>query len=302
MDVLNQLFSTFKVSANIFHNGQYCGSWAINTSGTHYINFHVVSHGNCYLTLPSKKEITKLSQGDIVLFPNDTEHVISGDAYSSSAVNSAQSQDYINGVDATATGLVCGYFSHNHPLVSSITAHLPQAIIIKKQTLSGSPTGLHFLLDALLEESRHANKGSKLIMGRIAEAILAIIFRQHLPIHNGVLAATSHPKLSAAMQAIHSTPNKKWTIELLAQQCFMSRAGFNELFKSVVQQSPMEYVTQWRLGMAYSMLADENVSTLHAALACGYDNESSFSKAFKRVLGVSPGAVRSQKINILAKT
>ena len=265
------------------------------------MNFHVVSHGNCYLTLPGNKEITKLSQGDIVLFPNDSEHVISGEVHSSSAVNSSPSQDYTNGANTTATGLVCGYFSHNHPLVSSITAHLPQTIIIKNQTLGGSPTGLHYLLDALLDESKHANKGSELIMGRIAEAILAIIFRQHLPNNSGVLAATAHPKLSAAIKAIHSTPNRKWTIELLAQQCFMSRAGFNELFKSVVQQSPMEYVTQWRLGMAYSMLADENVSTLHAALACGYDNESSFSKAFKRVLGVSPGAVRSQKISVSSK-
>jgi len=294
MDVLNQLFATFKVSATIFHNGQYCGSWAIDTSGTQYMNFHVVSHGNCFLTLPGSDEITQLSQGDIVLFPSDTGHVISSDSQTSAVINSTPSQNYANGPDVNSTGLVCGYFSHNHPLISSITTHLPHAVIIKSQSLEGTPTGLHYLLYALLDESRHENKGSELIMGRIAEAILAIIFRQHLPTDTGVLAATVHPKLAAAMQAIHCAPDKKWTIELLAQQCFMSRAAFNLLFKTVMQQSPMEYVTQWRLGMAYRMLADENVSTLHAALACGYDNESSFSKAFKRVLGMSPGAIRAQ--------
>ncbi len=311
MDVLNQLFAAFKVSANVFHNGQYCGSWAINTSGTHYMNFHVVSHGRCYLTLPSaereskyqhdkhgecaqkQNRIIELVQGDVVLFPRDSEHVISDDVVPSVVVNAAASQNYASGIQPSATGLVCGYFSHHHPLVASVTAHLPSVIIIKHQTVANSASGLNYLLAALLDESKQPNKGSALIMGRIAEAILAIIFREHLPADNGVLAATAHPKLGAAMAAIHSEPDKKWTVEMLAQQCFMSRAGFNELFKSVLQQAPMEYVTQWRLGLAYRMLADENVTTLHAALACGYENESSFSKAFKRILGVSPGAVRA---------
>jgi AraC-like DNA-binding protein len=311
MDVLNQLFATFKVSANVFHNGQYCGSWAINTSGTHYMNFHVVSHGTCYLTLPiveresehegdkpsecdhKQNSVVELVQGDVVLFPRDSEHVISGDVGSSVMVNAAASQNYASGIHPSATGLVCGYFSHHHPLVASVTKHLPSVIIIKHQTVTTSASGLNYLLDALLDESKQPNKGSALIMGRIAEAILAIIFREHLPADNGVLAATAHPKLGAAMAAIHGEPDKKWTVEMLARQCFMSRAGFNELFKSVLQQAPMEYVTQWRLGLAYRMLADENVTTLHAALASGYDNESSFSKAFKRVLGVSPGAVRA---------
>ena len=302
MDVLNQLFSTFKVAANIFHNGQYCGDWAINTSGTHYMNFHIVSHGSCYLSLPAGAAQTekhvpiRLSQGDVVLFPNDSQHVISGQSDSKAITNSSASQNYRSGIHPSATGLVCGYFSHHHPLVSSITAHLPEAIIIKSQSLNGTPSGLHYLLEALLDESKQPGQASDLIMGRIAEAILAIIFRQHLPTDNGVLAATVHPKLGAVMSAIHGAPEKKWTINLLAQQCFMSRAAFNELFKSVLQQSPMEYVTQWRLGLAYRMLADENVSTLHAALSCGYDNESSFSKAFKRVLGVSPGAVRAVSV------
>ena len=75
----------------------------------------------------------------------------------------------------------------------------------------------------------------------------------------------------------------------------MSHAAFSDLFKSILGQSPMEYVTQWRFSMAYRMLADEKVSTLSAAHSCGYDNESSFSKAFKRIMGVSLGALRAKR-------
>jgi hypothetical protein len=67
MEVLNQLFSTFKVSANIMHNGQYCGNWAVDTSGTHYMSFHIISHGRCFLTVNNGADNTAtLSASDIV--------------------------------------------------------------------------------------------------------------------------------------------------------------------------------------------------------------------------------------------
>lgn len=293
MDVLNQLFSTFKVNANVFHNGQYCGSWAVDTSGTQYMSFHIVSFGRCFVTIGDGSQSWTLEQGDIVLFPKDVIHCITSDERFETEKNLSASQDYQEGLIEGGTGLICGYFAHNHPLVTSITEHLPDAVVLKREEIKANKAGLHWLLEALMDESLNPEKGSELILGKIAEAILAMIFRQHLPSETGVLAATIHPKLSKVMEAIHANLDKKWTVEQLAELCFMSRAAFSDLFKSVLQVSPMDYITQWRLSQAYRMLADEKVPTLQAAIACGYDNESSFSKAFKRVLGVSPGAVRS---------
>lgn len=59
--------------------------------------------------------------------------------------------------------------------------------------------------------------------------------------------------------------------------------------------TPLEFVTYWRLSQAYQWLASGAQTALGAAFSRGYDYESSFSKAFKRVLGVSPGAVRKQQ-------
>lgn len=294
MDVLNQLFSTFKVSANIFHNGQYCGDWAVDTSGTHYINFHVVSFGRCFVRVKGNNEEVILEQGDLVLFPKDVSHCMTNDPSFKQTKNVAASQDYSLGQQNEATGLICGYFEHNHPLVTSLTNHLPDYVVIKYCQVEDNKLGFHYLLDALLEESLNPNKGSELILAKISEAMLAIIFREHLPSDTGILAALIHPKLSNAIKKIHQNSERKWTVEQLADLCFMSRAAFSDLFKSILGQSPMEYVTQWRFSIAYRMLADEKVSTLSAAHSCGYDNESSFSKAFKRVMGVSPGALRAQ--------
>ena len=292
MDVLNQLFSTLKVTANVFHNGQYCGNWAIDTSGSSYISFHIVSHGRCFLSIDggtSHKELLKA--GDIVLFPRDSKHCLTNDEDFNQPINTEVSQDFNHGVQPQSTGLVCGYFTHQHPLVEKLTQHMPEFVVIKEQE-DGS--GLSLLLKALLQESLASHKGSALILAKLSEAILAMLFRDNLAGDEGILAAIAHPKLGKAIEVIHQQPQHKWTVETLAQCSHMSRAAFSELFKQITGQSPMEYLTQWRIALAYRLLADENASTLHAALSCGYDNESSFSKAFKRVLGISPGQVRAE--------
>ncbi|MFT5675302.1 MAG: AraC family transcriptional activator of mtrCDE [Paraglaciecola sp.] len=298
MDVLNQLFSTFKVSSEIFHNGQYCGSWAVDTSGLQYMNFHIVSHGECYLTVGDNPKVYSLEEGDMVLFPRDIKHCITNDNTFSQNINARSSIDFTNGKLTDGTGLICGYFAHKHPLISNITEFLPNIVLLQGITKTGSKGSLPYLLNALLHESLSDEQGAKLVMNKIAEAMLAIIFRQHLPINKGIVAALLHPKLSQVVQAIHERPAKKWTVDALADICFLSRVGFNNLFKSVLQLSPMDYVTQWRMCIAYRMLADEQTTTLETALAVGYDNESSFSKAFKRILGVNPGSVRKDSNTI----
>lgn len=290
MQVLNQLFSTLKVSANVFHNGQYCGNWAIDTSGTSYISFHIVSHGRCFLSVDQgKTHCEQLNAGDIVLFPRDCAHCLTSDESFSQPINTEASIDYSDGLAANGTGLICGYFSHQHPLMEKVTHHLPEYVVVRAE----SATALAALVKVLLSESMEQSKGSELVMTKLSETILAVLLRDNLATETGVLAAMVHPKIGPTLELMHDKPEHKWTVEELAESRHMSRASFSDLFKQVTGQSPLEYLTQWRLSLAYRMLADENATTLSAALACGYDNESSFSKAFKRVLGVSPGKVRA---------
>ena len=298
MDILNQLFSTFKVTSQIFHNGQYCGNWSIDTSGTQYMSFHIVNHGRCFLTVEDDPEVFTLEKGDVVLFPNDSKHCITNDESFSQPINQAETISFSEGVINDGTGLICGYFAHNHPLIRNVTAYLPNKVLLKRADLTQKNSSLTFLLEALLKESLSGDVGVELVMNKIAEALLALIFRQHLPTSQGIIAAMAHPQLSKVIQAIHEEPEAKWTVDSMAELCFLSRAKFSDLFKSVLDESPMNYLTQWRISIAYRMLADEKVSTLQAALSCGYDNESSFSKAFKRILGISPGAVRAGESSI----
>ncbi len=305
MDVLQQLFSTFRVTSEIFHNGQYCGNWALDTSGDSYITFHIISHGRCQLQLEGEAEVHHLSAGDMVLFPTDISHCMTNDGHFTRDKNVGLSVDFSQGKRKDGVGIICGYFKHSHPMMKTVTEYLPEMVLLKayptpiadKQKESTTSNSLPYLLQALIQESLTAEQGANMVTNKIAEAALAIIFREHLTTDHGILAALVHPKLNKAIKAIHQAPATKWTVDTLASLCFMSRAGFSTEFKQVMRQSPMDYVTQWRISLAYRMLIEDNATILESALACGYDNESSFSKAFKRVMGKSPGAVKQHNHN-----
>jgi AraC-like DNA-binding protein len=68
----------------------------------------------------------------------------------------------------------------------------------------------------------------------------------------------------------------------------MSRSTFALRFRHVVGASPMEYLTRWRMLLAGERLrsSPDKVATIAAAL--GYESESAFSNAFKRVMSASP--------------
>ena len=72
----------------------------------------------------------------------------------------------------------------------------------------------------------------------------------------------------------------------------MSRSAFAARFKELVGESPMQYITRWRMNVALTWLQEENLSLGELATRLGYRSEAAFSRAFKRFIGVSPGAAR----------
>lgn len=294
MQQLETILATMRVAVTIHHNGQYCGQWSVDTSGSHFINFHIVSHGRCYLKAsPDSENVEILNTGDMVIFPTDSQHCLSGDSLFSADVNTAQPIGFENGALPDATGLLCGYFSHHHPVMNSIMAQLPEVIVLRQS--EQEPTTLRTLLQALVLEAKSSGLSDNWLLNKIADAVMALLFTQYLSGSEGILAGMAHPKLRNAVDMILQSPQNKWTVEELAQACFMSRTAFANAFSKTLGMTPMEFVTHWRLSMAYHQLAMGEHSTLQIALNAGYDNESSFSKAFKRVLGMTPGAVRADK-------
>jgi AraC-like DNA-binding protein len=104
----------------------------------------------------------------------------------------------------------------------------------------------------------------------------------------GWLFALADKQMGAAISAMHENPAHRWTLQTLAEQAGMSRSSFALKFKETVGKSPMEYLTRWRMVLAADRLENSGDPVSVIALTLGYESESAFSTAFKRVMGCSP--------------
>jgi AraC-like DNA-binding protein len=108
----------------------------------------------------------------------------------------------------------------------------------------------------------------------------------------GWLAAMRDPAIGRALGALHERPAEAWTLERLGAEAGLSRSGLHERFVELVGQPPMQYLTRWRMQLAAGLLRDTTAKVIDVALRTGYDSEAAFSRAFKREVGVAPGAWR----------
>ena len=108
----------------------------------------------------------------------------------------------------------------------------------------------------------------------------------------GWLGALQDRQIGRAISLIHREPAREWTVASLARELAMSRSALAARFTELVGEPVMQYVTRWRMNLALSALREEGVTVAELASRLGYRSEAAFSRAFKRVVGIPPGAVR----------
>jgi len=110
----------------------------------------------------------------------------------------------------------------------------------------------------------------------------------------GWLFALADPQIRVAIKCMHDDPGHPWTLQELAERLCMSRTVFAQKFKKRVGMTSMEYLTRWRMLLAGDRLkrSDESLSEICSSL--GYEAESAFGRAFRRVWGCSPREHRRQ--------
>jgi AraC-like DNA-binding protein len=112
------------------------------------------------------------------------------------------------------------------------------------------------------------------------------------PGQRGWLAGLRDEFVGRGLGLLHADPAHPWTIDELAGGVSMSRSAFADRFTAIVGQPPMQYLAQWRMQLAAGRLAIGNAKVAAIAEEVGYESEAAFSRAFKRLMGVSPAAWR----------
>ena len=148
-------------------------------------------------------------------------------------------------------------------------------------------------MQALASEMAEQAPGSEVVATRLAEVLFIQVLRAHIasgPERNkGWLRAVFDPQMGTALSAIHDRVNTPWTVESLAEAAGMSRSAFAARFKELLGQTPLEYVTEWRMQKAMQLLEQRDKKLIDVARSVGYESDAAFSKAFKRVVGANPG-------------
>ena len=134
------------------------------------------------------------------------------------------------------------------------------------------------------------------MLERISEMMFVDAVRRHverLPEEStGWLAGLRDRQVGRALALIHDRPAHAWTIVALANDVALSRSAFYDRFVGLVGQPPMQYITQWRMAVAATLLRQSRAPVASIALDVGYESEAAFTRAFKRQVGTPPGRWR----------
>ena len=294
MDPLSDVLSLLRPRSFMSGGVDHGGDWAISFGKYEGIKFQAVISGGCWLVVEGMDEPVRIEAGDCYLLPHGRPfHLASDlslkpvDAYSVLGLPLNGLVRKINGGgDCLSLG---GRFLFEGRHAELLLASLPTIVHLRKES---DKAAMRWSVERLMLEIREPQPGGDIIAQQLATMVLVQALRLHLSDDTrpgvGWLFALADRQMSAAMNAMHAEPGRRWTIESLAERAAMSRSSFALKFKRIVGASPMDYLTRWRMILAADRLANgrETISALAPAL--GYESESAFSTAFKRVMGCAP--------------
>jgi AraC-like DNA-binding protein len=315
LDPISDIFRTMHVAAFGQHRLEATAPWGLvqkkqtdekkaspfarNIPPSDLAHFAMLSRGNCWLSVEGIPKPIPLTGGDGFLLARGTSIILRDSprtrprwSFREIAARANSNVAHYGGGGAPTT-IVCGSFRFDRASLKPITQLLPSFILIKAD--QARTFALHNTMQALASEMAEQVPGSEIVANRLAEVLFIQVLRAHIASgvegHNrGWLRAIFDLRIGAALSAIHDGVNTAWTVESLAAAAGMSRSAFAARFKELLGQTPLEYVTEWRMQKAMHLLQQRDKKLIDVAQSVGYDSDAAFSKAFKRVVGASPGA------------
>lgn len=320
MDVLSDVLRVIRLSGAVFFTADLATPWCVRSEESTQlarvliptaeclIFFHIVTEGTCWIELGDREPVA-LDAGDVVVFPRGDTHVMrsEGSVAPVSLAKVLPPPPYTDplrlelGGDGPHVHLVCGYLHCERRFLPLFGALPPMLVVRRRGEDEGrgsapSSVWLKTTVRYLTSEATSRHPGNGAMLTRLTELMFVEVLRRHMEElpddQTGWLAALRDPQVGTALERIHDDPARPWEVEELARTAGMSRSSFAERFAELVGQSPIRYVTEWRMQIARRLLAGERMSVAEVAGQVGYESEYAFNRAFKREVGEPPAAWR----------
>jgi AraC-like DNA-binding protein len=295
MDPLSEVLSLLKPHSYLTAGFDAGHPWALTLDDlAGRIKCYAVVTGSCWLTVAGDDTPVLVRAGDCFVLPTGRTAVIASSldiaATPASEVldpdRSGQVVTYNGGGDVYLVG---ARFEFSSPHAEMLLRSLPPLMLVKT---SGARARLRWSIELMMEEFREALPGASLVAQQLAHMMLVQALRLHLAAHAGNdvgwFAALADPQLSAALGAMHAGPAHPWTVQELAGLAGMSRSTFAERFRNRAGETPIAYLTRWRMLLAADRLRQGEDTVARIAGSLGYESEHAFTTAFKRVMGMPP--------------
>ena len=290
-DGLSALLARLNLGARVFLRADFCGDWAVDTSGERRAPFHLVTRGIGWLHKPGEVPL-RLTAGDLVVFPRDSEHTLSSsEALSSHAVVNIPNDP--EQLIEPVTGLMCGFFSFDQRAAAPLLDGFEESIVLHlNDTAKHHETST--LVQLWMSEAANQAPGYEAAIDQLAYVVFIHLVREQLArgLVRGPLKALADARLGPILNRIHAQPGEIKSVDELAEMALMSRSAFAERFKIVVGLTPGRYLTHWRMQLAIDLLQHTDLSMTQISERCGYQSEVAFRKAFSRNVNTSPGKFR----------
>jgi AraC-like DNA-binding protein len=318
-DVLSDVLRAVRLRGAVFYNVEGTAPWVAEAPDSHelapfilpgaeqVIEYHVVVEGRCWMGIVGEPPV-QVQAGDIVMFPQGHAHVVSSEqGMRSEAHLEDRKRDALGrlpvrvdlgGGGGERTRLVCGFWACDSRPFNPLLSALPRTLVTRGSAGGAHREMLDYFMKAAVAESLTPRAGGDAMLARLSELMFVEVVRQYVSRleqgRTGWLSGLRDDVVGRALRLLHAKPAHAWTLDDLSREVGASRSALSERFTGFVDVPPMQYLAQWRMQLAASMLMS-SANLAQIAAEVGYGSEAAFSRAFKKIVGVAPAGWRAAR-------
>ncbi|ADV65879.1 AraC family transcriptional regulator [Deinococcus maricopensis] len=303
-DLLSEILTPLRLQGVFVSHWQMSGAWGVYGEREPCALIHYMLRGEATIDLgPAGR--TTLHAGDLALFPLGEPHAIGAPhCLTPLPLHAALPDRSVGGVSTLRLGpatpdadaeMLCVGLHYETEGILPLYELLPDLLTLRRAHIQQDPL-LHALLQNLTQEAIARQEGRGLILLRGFELVYLAGLRHSLknaPASSPINQLTHHAGLSRALIAIYREYAQRWNVTSLAERAGMSRSSFCAKFRALLGESPGRHLMRRRVMEARRLLLTTTLTHDEIADAVGYESAVGLYLAFRSVLNVTPGEVRS---------
>lgn len=304
-DPLGEVLQLLQLTGVLYCRAELSEPWGIELPSLQGVMMvEVVTSGHCWLEMEDQAPVF-MPQGSLALIPRGARHKIRSSPIAETELLSDVPIELVGdrfeimryGGGGKLTQITYCGVRFDHLLADRLIKLLPEILHI--HTLEEDDGWLHNTVQFISREAQQMLPGNETVITRLADILVIQAVRSWIETvredERGWIAALRDRQIGKALATIHRQPEKDWSVASLARETGMSRSGFSARFTALVGEPVLHYLTNLRMQLAHRQILQTSDSLAKIAQRIGYHSEPAFNRAFKRVMGMPPGAVRKEE-------